>query len=62
MTYSNLEISVFIVFSVTYYLELHMLYILLLMYIFIYEVKMLMFYNVQTTTLTFVGKKEIYNT
>ena len=62
MTYSNLEISVFIVFSVTYYLELHMLYILLLMYIFIYEVKMLMFYNVQPTTLTFVGKKEIYNT
>ena len=42
-------------FSVAYYLELHNA-IYFYCYIFIaYQVKLLMFYNVQATSLTFVG-------
>ena len=42
------------IFSVTRYLELHNAYLFTIDAAF-YEVNLLMFYNVQTTNLTFVG-------
>ena len=41
------------VFSVTYYLNLHNVDVV---DVILYKVKLLMFYNVQTTNLTFVRK------
>ena len=43
------------IFSVTYYLDLHNAISFIVVIIF-YQVKLSMFYNVQTTNLTFVGK------
>ena len=45
-----------IVFSVTYYLELHNVIYVIMCNLF-YQVKMLMFYNVQITSVAFVGKQ-----
>ena len=44
------------VFSVAYYLELHSAIYLLLLMSFFYQVNLLMFYDVQTTNLTWAGK------
>ena len=42
------------IFSVTYYLELHNA-MLIIIDVFVHQVKLLLFYNVQTTNLTFFG-------
>ena len=42
------------IFSVTYYLELHISMSFYYWYV-VYEVKILMFYDAETTILTFVG-------
>ena len=44
------------IFSVTYYLDLHKATSMDSIDVMFYQVKLLMFYNVQTTNLTFVGK------
>jgi len=46
------------IFSVTYCLELHVPIIFLLLMYFLNQVKMLMFYSVQTTNSTMVGKEK----
>ena len=45
------------IFSITYYSELHNA---LFLTNFFFQVKMLLFYNVQITNLTFVGKNMRY--
>ena len=46
-----------IVFSFACYLKLHMQYLLTL-HVILYQVKMLIFYSVQTTSLTYVAKEQ----
>ena len=45
------------IFSVTYYLQLYILISFFTINEFLFQVKMLMFYKVQITNSTFVGKK-----
>jgi hypothetical protein len=48
------------IFSVTYYLELHNA-ILFTIDVAFYQVKLLLLHNVQTINLTFLGKYELQN-
>jgi hypothetical protein len=53
---SHVSTTLNMIFNVTYYLDLHNAIILFAIDVKFYQVKLLTFYNVPTTDLTFVGK------